>query len=36
VSSPDADNSAAGAYARVLLVWVAVLVALYALQEYYR
>jgi hypothetical protein len=36
VSSPDADKGAGGSYARVLLVWVAVLVALYALQEYYR
>jgi hypothetical protein len=36
VSPSPSDAGASRAYARVLLVWVAVLVALYVLQEWYR
>lgn len=36
MNSPTAERGAGGSYARVLVVWVAVLVALYAFQEYYR
>ena len=36
MSSPTTERGAGGSYARVLVVWVAVLGALYAFQEYFR